>query len=145
MGVDCKISDSDRHLIEGKHIYLSEKNGYVRVSLVGKNYVYLHRLIIGAKKGEIVDHINRDKLDNRRLNLRIVSASLNLYNKEIKNKLGRGVYFDKAGNRYRACISHNNKTLKLGSFKTVDDAKEAYNKKAKEIYGKDAYQHELKK
>jgi hypothetical protein len=94
-----------------------------------------------AKKGDIVDHIDRNKCNNKRDNLRIVSKSLNNYNKDIINPLGRGIYFDKAGNRYRACISFNDRTLKLGSFKNINDAKLKYNEKSLEIYGNDAYQH----
>lgn len=134
------LSDCDLHLLKSYKIRLDKSNGYFRIYF-DRKYVYLHRFIINAKKGEIVDHIDRNKLNNKRENLRIVSYSLNSYNKEIKNINGRGIYFDKSGNRYRACISLNNKTLKLGSFKNINDAKKAYNLKAKEIYGENAYQH----
>jgi hypothetical protein len=97
--------------------------------------------LIGAKKGEIVDHINRNKLDNRLSNLRLVSAKLNCYNRTIKERQVKGVHYDKCGNRYRACISDANVTKKLGSFKTIIDAKIAYNKAAKEMYGENAFQH----
>lgn len=96
-----------------------------------------------AKKGEIIDHINGNKTDNRLSNLRKVTKSLNNYNRLNHNKLGRGIYFDKYGQRYRAVISHNNKTEKLGSFKNIDDAKKAYNKRAVEIYGDSALIHAM--
>jgi len=96
---------------------------------------------VNAQKGDIVVHIDRNRQNNTRENLRIVTRATNNYNKEIKNKLGRGIYFDKFGNRFRECISHENKTLKLGSFKTLIEAKEAYNKKAVELRGDDAYLH----
>lgn len=134
------LSECDLDILKSYKIRLDKSNGYFRVYF-NKTYVYLHRFIINAKKGEIVDHIDRNKLNNKRENLRIVSYSLNAYNKEISNKNGRGIYFDKAGNRYRACISFNNKTLKLGSFKIIKEAKIAYNLKAKEIYGENAFQH----
>jgi hypothetical protein len=56
-------------------------NGYLRGGdpRTGKN-VYLHRLIAGAKPGQIVDHINRDTYDNRRCNLRFVTRSENALN-----------------------------------------------------------------
>jgi alpha-L-fucosidase len=136
------LSDCDLHLLNTHNIRLDKSNGYFRVYF-NKTYVYLHRFLIDAKKGEIVDHIDRNKLNNRRENLRIVSYSLNSYNKEVQNKNGRGIYFDKAGNRYRACIGFNNKTLKLGSFKTIEEAKKAYNLKSKEIHGENAFQHIL--
>lgn len=136
------LSKEDLFLLENNKIRLDKSNGYFRIYFKNR-YEYLHRFIIKAKKGEIVDHINRNKKDNRRENLRIVSAKLNSYNKDIKNALGRGIYFDKSGNRYRACISDNNKTLKLGSFKNINDAKKAYNIKSYELYGENAFQHEI--
>jgi hypothetical protein len=137
---DLILSKEDLFLLEKHKIRLDKNTGYFRIYLKD-NYQYLHRFIIGAKKGEIVDHIDRNKKNNSRENLRIVSYSLNAYNKEINNKLGRGIYYDKCGNRYRACISHNNKTLKLGSFKNIEDAKKAYNNKSFEIYGENAFIH----
>ena len=124
--------------IDVNKVYFDKSVGYFKYQ--GK---YLHRIIIGAKKGQIVDHINRNKTDNRITNLRIVSSALNNYNKIIDNKLGRGIYFDKYGNRYRAVISHNNRTEKLGSFKDINKAKLAYNKRALELYGDDAFIHNI--
>jgi len=137
------LDAEDMHYIQDAKIYLDSRGGYYTIDVCGKRE-YLHRYLIGAKKGETVDHINRNRTDNRKSNLRIVSKSLNAYNKEIKNNLGRGIYYDNFGYRYRACISHNNKTIKLGSFQDIEQAKIAYNKKALEIYGKDAFQHEIK-
>jgi hypothetical protein len=138
------ISNEDNWVLSKYKIRYDKQSGYYRCfEGDSKKYDYLHRIIIGAKKNEIVDHINRKRFDNRRENLRIVSNKLNNYNCEVKNPNGRGIYFDKSGNRYRACISHQNKTLKLGSFKNIDDAKKAYNKKAFELYGADAYQHNI--
>ncbi len=137
------ISEEDIYLLKDKKIYFDKSTGYYRIYLGEKNIILLHRYILNAKKGQIVDHINRNKKDNRRENLRFVSAKLNNYNRNVENKLGRGIYYDKCGKRYRACISHENKTLKLGSFKTIFEAKKAYNLKSIEMYGKDAYQHEI--
>ena len=138
-----KIDTEDLYLLEEYNILLDKSNGYYLATKKSKKE-YLHRLIVGAKKGDIVDHIDMDKTNNRKSNLRIVSKSLNNYNRSVSSKYGRGIYFDKSGNRFRACISKNNKTLKLGSFSSILHAKKAYNKKAKEIYGDDAFQHEIK-
>ena len=135
------ISKEDEELLKLYRILFDKNSGYFRVYLGKGEYTYLHRLIVKAQKGDIVDHIDRNRQNNTRENLRIVTRATNNYNKEIKNKLGRGIYFDKFGNRFRACISHENKTLKLGSFKTLIEAKEAYNKKAVELRGDDAYLH----
>ena len=57
---------------------------YVRANLVPKDHsgkqVFLHRVIMDAKPGQIVDHINWNTLDNRRSNLRFVTASENQLN-----------------------------------------------------------------
>lgn len=135
------ISKEDEELLKLYRILFDKNSGYFRVYLGKGKYTYLHRLIVNAQKGDIVDHIDRNRQNNTRENLRIVTRATNNYNREIKNKLGRGIYFDKFGNRFRACISHENKTLKLGSFKTLIEAKEAYNKKAVELRGDDAYLH----
>src|SRR5688572_19518259 len=100
-------------LISKDSVYVNKSLGYAVVSIKGEKTL-LHRLIMNAQKGEIVDHINHDRLDNRRENLRIVNKSLNNYNRPSTNKLGRGIYFDKYGDRYRACISHSGKNEKLG-------------------------------
>ena len=135
------ISKEDEELLKLYRILFDKNSGYFRVYLGKGEYTYLHRLIVNAQKGDIVDHIDRNRQNNTRENLRIVTRATNNYNREVKNKLGRGIYFDKFGNRFRACISHENKTLKLGSFKTLIQAKEAYNKKAVELRGDDAYLH----
>ena len=135
------ISKEDEELLKLDRILFDKNSGYFRVYLGKGEYTYLHRLIVNAQKGDIVDHIDRNRQNNTRENLRIVTRATNNYNREVKNKLGRGIYFDKFGNRFRACISHENKTLKLGSFKTLIEAKEAYNKKAVELRGDDAYLH----
>ena len=54
-------------------------NGYLRGQVDGKT-VYLHRLIMGAKPGQIVDHVNQDSYDVRRDNLRFVNKSENALN-----------------------------------------------------------------
>lgn len=139
--MELKLDKEDLYLLKEK-VFFDKSVGYFRIRSKGKVYL-LHRLIMKAKKGEIVDHIDQDKTNCKRDNLRIVDKSLNNYNRKSKNKFGRGIYFDKNGSRFRACISYKNKTLKLGSFNNVIEAKKAYNKKALEIYGSNAYQHEI--
>ncbi|KKK80086.1 hypothetical protein LCGC14_2827010 [marine sediment metagenome] len=133
------INSEDFDRINEHRWWYDKSNGYVHTRINGKK-VYMHRFIIGNNTKQRTDHINRNKLDNRKENLRIVSTSLNNYNRETTAKY-RGLYFDKYGSRWRACLSVKNKTLKLGSFKKIKDAMKAYNKKAFEIYGDDAFQH----
>ena len=64
-----------------------------------KKTLRLHRLVIDAKPGEIVDHINRNKLDNRLANLRIVTQKQNVHNSD-KMDRSKFYYFDKSRNRW---------------------------------------------
>lgn len=137
------LSECDFYIKEKYKIVFDVNSGYFRLYMGNGKYVYLHRFILKANKGEIVDHKDRNKANNSRENLRIVSKSVNNFNRDVINKFGRGIYFDKSGNRFRACISYKNKTIKLGSFKTEKEAKIAYNVKAKELRGDDAYIHEI--
>lgn len=99
----------------------------------GARFVYMHRVIAKPSEDEVVDHINRDKLDNQRSNLRTLSdQSLNILNQALskRNKTGaRGVVRLPAGRRkperYVAYISVKDKTKYLGTFLTVDEAEQA--------------------
>lgn len=104
----------------------------------------MHRVImervLGRKlvKGEDVDHINHDTLDNRRENLRLASRSQNKRNgnKHKDNINGyKGVDFNKAVQKYRARITVNYKTTHLGYFDSPEDAYDAYCKAANELHG----------
>lgn len=99
----------------------------------------MHRLIMNAKKGIQVDHINRDTLDNRRQNLRFATPSQNAANKIIgeNNKSGfKGVFWDRYSNSWHAKIKVNYKQIHIGFFKTPEDAAKAYNQVALKHFGK---------
>lgn len=76
----------------------------------------LHRFIAGAQAGEVVDHANGDRLDNRRANLRKVSTQANNQNLtrlKSNNTSGyRGVSFDKAAGRWYGSVKHGGKHYK---------------------------------
>ena len=114
--------------------------GYKAVYIYGKNY-YLHRLAFLYVYGEYpncdIDHINRNKHDNKILNLRKVDESTNSQNQtkaHSNNKTGvLGVTISSNSGKYRAIIKVSGKNMHLGYFKNLDDAKNAY-LKAKKIY-----------
>jgi len=102
--------------------------------------IRLHRVILGAKKGEKCDHKNGDGLDNRRKNLRICSQIENGQNRRISknNSLGfKGVVFDRRmkERKFRAKIKVNRKLICLGYYKTPQQAAKAYNRAANEFFG----------
>jgi hypothetical protein len=98
--------------------------------------ISVHRHIMNAKKGEMIDHKNRDPLDNTRENLRLCTSAQNAQNRAKRcdsKQRYKGAY--KKKNRYVAVISIDGKKKHLGSFLTEKEAAEAYNKKAIEIHG----------
>lgn len=113
--------------------------------------VFLSRLIVNAPDGICVDHINHDTLDNRKINLRFCDKSTNGMNRGANknNKSGyKGVSWSKEDNRWTA---HINKTIDgkykqffIGNFQTKELAAEAYNKKAKELFGEFACLNKIK-
>lgn len=105
-------------------------SGYATGSVNGK-MVRLHRFIMDAKKDQVVDHINRNKLDNRRENLRICTQLQNSQNKSIsKNKSSkyRGVFYIKSNKKYRASFTYNKKYIHIGEFITEIEAAMAFDK-----------------
>lgn len=108
-------------------------------SYIDGNVVRLHRVIYPTvAKGLVVDHINRDKLDNRRSNLRVVTQKENCHNASLRsnNKSGvAGVFFDKRAGRWRAQIYHGGKTTHVGIYDCFDDAVKARKEAENKYYG----------
>lgn len=119
-----KIDSEDGHLLDrySWRVYrrANEPKGYIRRN----QGMGLHRLIMGAPKGLVVDHINGDTFDNRKCNLRIVTVAVNCQNRvklDIRNQSGcRGVRKDRES--WRAEATYYGKRYNLGSFKTKEEA-----------------------
>lgn len=106
--------------------------------------ICMHHMIVGKKDGHVVDHINRNPLDNRRSNLRHLTHRENVLNSGMwtTNSSGfRGVSWDKGRNKWQAKIKVNQKQLHLGRFNTAEEAAQAYDAAAREYFGEFAFQN----
>lgn len=106
--------------------------------------VYLHRSIMGDIKGVTYDHINRNKLDCRRANLRAATQSQNSGNvlrrkTEFSTSQYKGVSFDRGKQRFLAQGRSKGKMVFIGRFKDETDAAMAYNRWAQSYFGEFAF------
>lgn len=101
--------------------------------------IKMHRFVTGAHEHEVVDHRDRDGLNNQRPNLRKCSQSENLGNssahRDKAGNLPKGVSFDRARGKFAAAVTKNGKRHHLGRFATVEQASLAYQAKHQELYG----------
>jgi hypothetical protein len=119
--------------------------GYATTRLERKGpKVLMHRVLMGVEgRHNQVDHINGNKLDNRRSNLRRCTNAENHRNMR-KPRRGSIPYkgvrrMDTKNDRYYAIIRHEGKNIYLGKFDTMEQAALAYNKAATEMWGEWAY------
>lgn len=104
----------------------------------------MHVAVLGKKTGLMIDHKNRNKLDNRRSNLRFCTPSENFCNsgKQKNNTTGfKGVY--RQPNGFYVAIQKNGRLRRIGSYKTLEEAARAYNVAAKELHGKFAFLNDV--
>ena len=139
------VDDCDADLVS-KYSWrtsVSHKTIYAKTNRSRRDYgnsrgIFMHRLILGANKGLVVDHINGDGLDNRRSNLRICTPAQNRMNLRMncRNKSGaRGVSSYKRTGRWRAQIAVGGKKIHIGIFDSIVEASAAYEAKAAEVFG----------
>lgn len=118
-----------------EHTWAKMANGYASTKVDGKQ-VAAHRFISKPNDDELVDHINRNKKDNRKCNLRNTDKSVNAFNckRRTTNKSGvTGVWYRKDTNKWCAEIKKDNKKISLGCYENIEDAVKA-RKKAEELY-----------
>lgn len=122
-------------------LWCYNQNGYIK-----NQHGLLHRAIMKAKPHELVDHINHDKLDNRKRNLRIATKAQNSQNSLIciNNKSGyKGVSWHKVAKKWAVYITIKGKSTYLGLFTDKKQAAMAYNISASEHFGEFAKLNEI--
>lgn len=120
------IDAEDYDRIKGFYWRKSQNKGYIETFADHKRTL-LHRLIMNAKEGEVIDHINHQTADNRKANLRVVTMMQNAINRKTRstNTSGcTGVCYHKGGGRkhWRAQITVDKKVIHLGAYETYEEA-----------------------
>lgn len=143
-GLVAVIDDSDMPLIVG-YSWHSAKSGntyYAKASgsnpkgVPGQYTVRMHRLIMGAKPGQIVDHRDGDGLNNRRSNLRFATIQGNRSNgRKRRDCLSQYKGVTKDNGRWRAQIVVNRVNRRLGTFDDEEAAARAYDAAALAAFG----------
>jgi len=121
------IDDVDRERALRHCWYIERHQPHYVASRIAGKIVRLHRFVMEAQPGEQVDHINGNRLDNRRANLRKVSGSINAHNRlqQSNSKSGFKNVFYCAPKRYIAQITVGGKRYHIGTFATPEEASRA--------------------
>ncbi len=133
----CVIDKEDYEKVKNYRWYCNS-SGYAVTANSG-HVMRLHSVILDCHlsklSGYTIDHINRNRLDNRKCNLRICTHSENTQNQKRKSTLFKGIYFNKSNNKWRSLIRMNGITYRLGSYIDPVDAAIAYDIAALTLYG----------
>lgn len=121
----------------------NEENGYYAARWLPDHKLQLmHRAIMNPPEGMIVDHIDGQRHNNRRANLRVCTWKENVRNgKPSRSSTSRfkGVYFATTLGKWVATIRCDGKKIYLGAFADEIEAAKAYDRKARELFGEFAY------
>ncbi len=118
-------------------IYLRDRSSYA-ITSKEKTTVKMHNILFDVPEGKVVDHINRDSLDNRNENIRFcdnLENSRNIGPKKNNTSGVSGVYWNSDNNKWRSRIKVNYKTIEIGSFDKLEDAKKARKEAEIKYYG----------
>ncbi len=134
-GTEILISIEDLEVVS-KYCWHINNRGYVRANTKTLNgtrgQIMLHRIITNANKGQIVDHINRIKTDNRRENLRLVQPLINCLNRGPKlNSKSKYKGVAKQKNKWQVYV---NKKY-IGIFNNEKEAAMAYDNNVVKVFG----------
>lgn len=133
------IDDDDFEYLNQWNWYINDDGYAMRSQNVGYRKhinIRMHRVVNNTPKDSITDHINRNRLDNRKNNLRTVTINQNNINSGVRtdNTSGvKGVSWSETRRKWRTYITLNYKFIHLGNFKKKEDAVIA-RKKAELIY-----------
>lgn len=135
------IDDNDYETVS-RYSWYETSYGYLMTRLSVTEQIFMHRLIMfgldSKNNGIYIDHINRERRDNRKINLRACTIQENTWNKasETNTKSGvRGVSWYEPGNKWRAYIGIDSRTISLGYYNDLDEAIKARKEAEKKYWG----------
>jgi hypothetical protein len=118
------IIDTEDYPLICRHSWsasLTSYGTYRAETRINNKIVRLHRLLLNAPPGLVVDHINHDTLDNRRCNLRLTTQSCNLRNRADQTP-DCGLVLRPSGH-WQCRVSEHNRTVWLGTYDTKEEAR----------------------
>lgn len=141
-GDEFWFDKEDFELIKSYYWYY-DTNGYITTRPTNSSEIKLHRLVMDAKNGIVIDHKDHPygsdkKIDNRKCNLRYATDSQNAMNRHMhsNNTSGvKGVGWNKSSQKWAAYICKNYKQIHLGYYDDFEDAVNARKKAERELFG----------
>lgn len=133
------VDEDDFERVDALSPWYENDHGYAikKTRVEGKNIsIRMHSFINNTPKGLVTDHINGDRLDNRKSNLRSVGQMINCWNKEQASQehtvydLPKGVTYDKSRNKYVATQTIRKR------FDSLEEAINFANKSRKDLYAR---------
>jgi len=140
---ETMVSLEDLDKVKGYRLYLCTFGARVMTNTREK----FHRIILSAGEKTVVDHINRNPLDNRKENLRFVNrqqSNMNRSKAAGKTSVYKGVHWDKWTSRWKVEIGFKKKRIFIGRFDNEEEAALAYNKLADKYFGEYAVLNKIK-
>jgi hypothetical protein len=133
------IDDEDYEMVSSKKWWA--QRGYIYTSLHSPGEHYLHRILMNTPEGMWTDHIDHNRSNNQKSNLRVCTPGQNLYNKPKHHGSSKykGVSWFSRDSKWTARVTVNGKPKNLGYFDKEEDAAREYNRQAMIHYGEFAY------
>lgn len=121
------VDDEDYKYLSQFKWYSNGRGGVKRATSrkIGRKYILIHREIMKAKPGQMIDHIDRNPLNNQKNNLRFCNYFINNANATLRrdNSSGcRGVYWEKSTKKWLVQLRRNNINKYIGRFENKYDA-----------------------